>query len=181
MVLQPQQPQINESSCVNILNAVNQLLQVQEETDASVAKIRERLDTNENDSIHLKMSQDIIELQILDLYDLNNVTLSYIKDDSSQLQDNIRSNFTTLEANIEQNASILDWRIYNNITSLHDRIHILDNSMIEIHQSVTSMNQTIQYQQISENLLGENIISLNQSLLATNQFIQLQIINNYVL
>ncbi|CAL6100293.1 Hypothetical_protein [Hexamita inflata] len=165
---------INESSCVNILNAVNQLLQVQEETDASVAKIRERLDTNENDSIHLKMSQDIIELQILDLYDLNNATLSYIKDDSSQLQDNIRSNFTTLEANIELNASILDWRIYNNITSLHDRIHILDNSMIEIHQSVTSMNQTIQYQQISENLLGENIISLNQSLLATNQFIQLQ-------
>ncbi|CAL6065490.1 Conserved_hypothetical protein [Hexamita inflata] len=165
---------VNESLCVNILEAINKLIQTKLPLESKLQDLNKSVKELENQAEIMKGDQDQMQLDILSLYSLSNQTQANIENNSSLLQFYISGNFTNIAENLYNSTVVLDQRIFQNATNLNFSISTLGEYSSGLNQNITLMNQTILNQKERSAQLKQNISALNQTILSSNEVIQQQ-------
>ncbi|CAL5984725.1 filamentous_hemagglutinin N-terminal domain-containing protein [Hexamita inflata] len=165
---------LNGTSCVDILESVNQLVKSMEQTNASVSTLRDKTEILGNTTELLKLEQDVLNSSIQNLFDLSNETQGSVASNSTLLQQYLLGNFSVADSNLKANTRLLDLRLFNNISALNVSVQDLGSYSASLNSNLTQLNLTLVDQQNKTSALTLELTQLNDSVLAASQVIQQQ-------
>ncbi|CAL5989988.1 Conserved_hypothetical protein [Hexamita inflata] len=137
---------LNVSTCVNILNAIQNM-------------------SSNIDSQQLQQIEDEIQMLTNQISQLNlSIHNSSNTFNTSQIEQYILDNYTQGDLRLQQNTTVLDWRIFYNISDVNGNISIINNNITDLKQIISTLNQIIQQQ-------NDVIVEFNCSKIPGNQMV----------
>ncbi|CAL6059342.1 Hypothetical_protein [Hexamita inflata] len=134
---------VNESSCINLLNSVNTLINDETLLLLQISDLTDQTNIYENQFETMKLQQDQMKTEVTSLYQFNNLQQNNIVENIIKLQKYIISNFSNTDSKLLKNVNVLDERIFNNMTIINDNISTLNTHSISLNNNITQLKQQV--------------------------------------